>query len=242
MKTSKFKTLLLMIIISASSFAYVPPFINVNTFNNSKEIHLSFGFGTCGPEQSLSVSITKNMYAFANSTFSIDTMYINNSFNKHFFIEGGLGVTREVSKYWRLIATGGYAYGQFISRTNFNTDYYYYGQSSKYDNINYIAHRFFVALNYGFKIEFLEIYFGGKITIGDYISTNIEEKQHLSALASFEPNFTLKVGVQKLKIVAQIRQSYDYFNSYTNIDNDPFHNSFISFGLELNLNSTPKDK
>ncbi len=239
MKTSKYQALLLMFIISTSSFAYIPPIINVNTFNNPKEVHLSFGFGTCGPEQSLSVSITKEMYAFANSTFSIDTMYINNSFNKHYFIEGGLGVTKEVSKYWRLIATGGYAYGQFINRSDIFDDFYYYGNSSKYNNINYIAHRFFVALNYGFKIKYLEIYFGGKITIGDYISTNIAKEQHLSALPSFEPNFTFKVGVQKLKIIAQIRQSFDYFSH--DIESDPFYNTYISIGMELNINSAIKE-
>lgn len=117
MKNRPLKTLNLIcfLLFSVSSFSYVPPAININTFNQSKEIHLGLGFGTNGPEQNIAYAIKKDRYVFFNSCFSIDTMQIHNFYSKHYFLEGGIGFTKEVSTYWRVIATGGYAYGNFIA-------------------------------------------------------------------------------------------------------------------------------
>lgn len=230
MKLYYFLLTLFAISISSKTFAYIPPIINVQNFENPKEVHFSFGFGTDGPEQTLSVSIMDNLYTFVNSTFSIDTMHVTDFYSKHYFIEGGFGSYQKIGKYWRFITSGGYAYGQFY--TKYDTDYSLFLFSpNKHSEVNYIAHRFFIAVNYGIEFEHLEFYFGGKITVGDYISTNLEQKRHISAAPSLEPNLTVKLGIRKLKIFAQVRESFDTFNqSFLS------RNYFISFGLELSIN------
>jgi hypothetical protein len=240
-----YRNILLVILIlniNLISFAYIPPFTNINTFNNAKEIHFSFGFGTNGPEQSFSVAIKKDLYTFINSTFSIDTMLIHNFYSKHYFIEGGLGTIKPIGEYWRIITTGGYAYGQFYSKINEDdNDFSFFYYSNKHDGINYLAHRFFVAMNFGCEFEHLEFYFGGKITVGDYISTNLKKKKHLYGAPSLEPNLTAKLGIKQFKIIAQLRQSFDTFsNNAETIFNQPFQNSFVFFGIELTLNNHSK--
>ncbi len=248
MKYSSYKILLSLFLLNLNliSFAYVPPIININTFSNPKEVHLSFGFGTNGPEQSLSVSIDETLYAFINNNFSIDTMLIHDFRSKHHFIEGGFGSSQKLNKYWRLIATGGYAYGQFYSKRNKISNYDYFFSTNKHDGINYIAHRFFVSLNYGLEFKYIEFYFGGKLTIGDYISTNTAKTKHLYASPTLEPNLTVKFGMEKLKIIAQVRKSIDTFNLYSTLfassRNNPLEYSFVSFGIELNINKQIENK
>ena len=239
-----YRNILLVILIlniNLISFAYIPPFTNINTFNNAKEIHFSFGFGTNGPEQSFSIAIKKDLYTFINSTFSIDTMLIHDFYSKHYFIEGGLGTINPIGEYWRIITTGGYAYGEFYSKSNNDYDDFLFFHFNRHDGINYLVHRLFVAINWGCEFKHFEFYFGGKITVGDYISTNLKKKEHLYGASSLEPNLTVKLGIKQLKIIAQIRQSLDAFsNNAETIFNQPFQNSFISFGIELTLNNHNK--
>jgi hypothetical protein len=225
------------ILITLQVFSYVPPLVNVNTFNNPKEVHFSLGFGTNGPEQSLSVSLPNQTYLFFNSSFSIDSMEIQEQYRKHLFLELGYGFQKDLGAYWKFITSGGYSYGQFGSRSLYDDDYFY--SYNEYNAVSFATHRIFVSFNYGMKFKILEFYFGARVTMGDYFSTNIEDQIYLRGKASFEPNLTFKIGFPKIKFIGQVRQSVDVFNHFFGNNEIP-GNSYISFGAELNINFSTK--
>lgn len=236
-----YKELLLLIVIFSSTYAiaYVPPVANVNSFNNPKELHVSFGFGTNGAEQSISFALPKKTFIYFNSSFSIDSMQVHDTYSKHLFLDIAYGFEKNIGTYWRFITSGGYSYGQFGVRSSSdnwyrNSSYYSYDYV-KYSNVSFNAHRIFVSGSFGLKLKILEVYLGGRITVGDYISNNLEDNIHLKGKASLEPNVTIKAGFEKVKFTAQIRQSIDTFTE-TFGSELLFDNSYFSLGIEANIN------
>lgn len=221
------------------AFAYVPPLINVGSFNNPYELQLGIGAGTNGLEPRLGFSIDKNSYLFLNGTFSVDSIKVYDYKSKHFWAEGGYVYAHKIGNHFRIMGSAGYAFGEMgcyqkVYNNNNYDDYYYYTDIINYNGYTFTAHRFFVAYHLGLSFKYVQAYVGAKITIGNYLGQGDYKNTKLMSQGSFEPNFTFKVGLERVKFVAQFRQSADSFNDFTNTEFLPFGNVYFSFGLELN--------
>jgi len=228
---------LFVLIISLEAFSYVPPLINVGSFNNPYELQLGIGAGTNGLEPRLGFSINDNSYLFLNGTFSVDSIKVYDYKSKHFWAEGGYVYAHKIGNHFRIMGSAGYAFGEMGSYQKVYSNNYddnYYIDFINYNGYTFTAHRFFVAYNLGLSFKYVQVYFGAKVTIGNYLGKGDYKNTKLLSQGSFEPNLTFKVGLERVKFVAQFRQSADSFNNFSESLDLPFGNVYFSFGLELN--------
>ncbi|MBN2667866.1 MAG: hypothetical protein JXR60_01445 [Bacteroidales bacterium] len=237
----KIKFILLSLFLAQSALikAYVPPFINITSFDSVFETHLNFGFGTVGAEQSLSIALSDNTHAFFNSTFSIDSMNIKDAKYSHKFFSIGYGyhIRSEYSS-WTTTINGGYTYGEFGAAYNSTEEYWHSDELFGYDhpsynNISFRAHRIFINLHQGVTLKNFEAFVGASISVGDYRSFNYNDPIIFNSRIVFEPDITVKTGFDKMKVFIQLKHSFNNFH-YTDFT-FPLGNIYATFGLEIQL-------
>ncbi|GEM_PF-3513587 len=222
----------LILTISLSSFAYIPPIINASILNQKGEFQATVTYGTAGAEQTFSYAFDNEMYVVLNSSFTIDTVNKNGEKRKHYFFEGGFGYG-VTSENWIFNLGGAYGYGSFYGEHSWEEQNYHYNNA--YFEMQ--MHKFSILADIGLKKQYFELIFSNRFAMGYFLLDSDTHYLNSTTYSFYEPGITLKFGPGRVKFFTQGRLSLPL--------NNPEFNTVpaaLSIGLVLHLGAKYEEK
>jgi hypothetical protein len=154
----------------------------------------------------------------ANGSFQNQETDSTGDFQRHRFVELGLGYFMKLNEFGRFEVFGGYGFGDLQAK-------YDYTLFKDYSDMRF--GRVFIQPAIGFSNKIVDLSFASRFVI-----IMIEQNTLTFNRTFFEPCFTAKTGYKYVKFVAQIGYSIP-FNSNDIVEYQPF---MFSVGLHFTIN------
>ena len=184
----------LLMLISGCAPIYTPNIIHTPLFSEKNDADIQLGSGTCGYDAQIAYAPLNHLGLMINSSFRNKNVSDTNFYNKHSFVEGGLGYFGKFNVKGRYECYAGYGTG-----TSENYDATFYGLVTGSYN------RYFFQPSVGIKTDVFEGAFSVRLVYLDMykISKNVGYTRNQLSAGYYEPVFTARVGYKFVKFFMQ---------------------------------------
>lgn len=226
---------LLSLFVSVTSCAplYTPNLVHVPLFSDKNDADVQFGTGTCGYDAQVAYAPINHLGLMVNSSFKNKDVSDTNFYNKHNFIEGGLGYFGKIDEAGRYECYLGYGNG---SAQNYSEGFYGLVKGS--------YNRFFFQPSIGVKTDVFEGAFSLRVVYIDMysISKNVGYTRSELSAGYYEPVLTAKMGYKFIKFFIQGGLSIPMQNQLKYTDSPLIMNCGMNFNFSESYLKKKKDK
>ncbi len=203
------------LIINGCAPAYVPNVVNTPLLSNKGEFQAAIYTGSSGIDPQFAYAITGNTGIMLNGSFTNTASSSASYYDKHQFVESGIGYYCKIGEIGRFETFGGYGMGKV--RAEFDNF-----QGSAYSDANF--NRIFIHPTIGITTKIFDGSFTPRV-----VMVNMYQAANNSSVIFLEPVITFKIGYKYVKAVIQFGISMPYNSSDIGFNHQPF---LFSLGLQ----------